>query len=350
MTWRNVGALRIGVLPILQPQINNRLGNMALLDASAKKVGLRFYVPRSGSMRHVTFRTGTVTVSDTLKVTIQTLASTGHPSGTSYGGSGSATISGLASNTWYAVTLGTDATAVAGDFVAVVIEFNSYVAGNLSIAGFNVNPNNDPYPSHFTSSWAALTTWCQLFSVGYSDDTYYPIYGVLGGEPSIGTVARGNEFGLRFKLPYSARLNGFVAQIAHGSAGPYLWTLYDSANATLTSLTINTSTSIQTSERVSYLGIAGKTLTANSIYRLALVFPDTSTAVVTFPRILVATTSALGALDGGTEFQYTFRSSVGAGAFTDFPTMGAAVGLELDQVDFPGSMIVHPGMAGGLRG
>lgn len=350
MGWSDFGNLRIGILPTLQVQISNRLGNMALLDASGEKVGLRFYVPRTGNIRYVTFRTGTVTTSDTLKVTIQTLDSADRPSGTSYGGSGSATVGSLASNTWYTVQLSSDASATAGDYVAVVIEFNSYVAGNLSIAGFSQNPNINPYSMHFTAgSWATLATWLQVFSLAYSDGTYYPINGVLGCDPLSPTISRGNQAGLRFSLPFTARLAGISSQIQYGSVGPYNWTLYDSNGVTLSAVNIDTSTSLQTNERMTYITFPGVTLTADSVYRIVNTVADTAGAGTVLSKLQVPTTSALGALDGGTEFQFTSRTSIGA-SFVDEATGGASITLILDQIYLPGGMTVHPGMGGGMRG
>ncbi len=129
-----------------------------LMDASGEKAAFIFKIPKSGTITEIGFRTGAVTTADTLKAGLYTVDTSNNPTATAYGGMVAGTQASPAANTWYAVALGTNCTATAGDVVAVVIEFNSYVAGNLNISRTGWKQWNQRFttlPSASRQSWTA---------------------------------------------------------------------------------------------------------------------------------------------------------------------------------------------------
>jgi len=108
------------------------VGSFTFSLTSGKRQAYVFQVPKTGNISAVLLGLGSVTSAQTVRVTIQTIdGTTGNPSGIDYGGSVKGTYTPSA-NTTFEVTLGTPAAAVAGDVVAVVVEYDG-VAGTLNM-------------------------------------------------------------------------------------------------------------------------------------------------------------------------------------------------------------------------
>src|SRR3989337_2191615 len=130
------------------------------LDAAGEKATTIFPIPADGNITKLGFRTATVTTGDTLKVGLYTVDASGDPTATAYKGMVAGTQAVLATedNTYFNVTLGTQATSVVkSDKVALVIEYNSYVAGNMVITGLGVSGGAAliglPYGDLYTTLW-----------------------------------------------------------------------------------------------------------------------------------------------------------------------------------------------------
>src|SRR3989304_6613560 len=125
--------------PTLWHGINGGILNQTstyTLDATGEKAATVFQIPEDGNITTLGFRTATVTTGDTLKVGLYTIDASGDPTATAYKGmvAGTQAILATEDNTYFNVTLGTQATSVVkGDIVALVIEYNSYVAGSMGI-------------------------------------------------------------------------------------------------------------------------------------------------------------------------------------------------------------------------
>jgi hypothetical protein len=193
------------------------LHNSHTIDAAGERVAFRMIIGRSGTITKIGFRTGAVTTAQTLKVELQTISlTTGEPTGTLYGGSAKGTQAAPAANTYYEVTLGTSATAVAGDYVAIVIEFDSTV-GNLEIDVVRTGSvvDNVGHPNTMIrvgGSWSIATEdWpiCHFVYSGtpdiYDSNMCFPIKDCF--EHS-GGGAIGAQMGLKFTMPFAARLSG----------------------------------------------------------------------------------------------------------------------------------------------
>jgi len=176
------------------------------LNEAADKVELVIDIPVTGTLTHVGFALGTVTTAQSLTVGLETVSTTdGNATGVAYGGSAAGTLdpTGLA-DTFQWVTLGTAASAAAGDKVAATIKFTS-TAGNLNVK--------------------AAPTNC-----GVCTTRYVGLYNQTGAAWTM-RVARGDELSFPFPFcgedgPSPIRLPGWHASHAHvgfeESRGPRL--------------------------------------------------------------------------------------------------------------------------------
>src|SRR4030067_2825700 len=168
--------------PGLTSNITNQI-NIYVLDASGEKATTVFQIEESGNITNLGFRTATVTTGDTLKVGLYTLDASGDPTATAYKGmvAGTQVVASADDNTYFNVTLGTQATSVVkGDIVALVIEYNSYVAGSMVITGLGSTStvfSGFPYGDLYTASWVKQNNTF-FATIGYTGDVYYPTLGI----------------------------------------------------------------------------------------------------------------------------------------------------------------------------
>src|SRR3989304_10310004 len=183
--------------PTLWSGINAGISNQTsvfVLDAAGEKAATVFQIPEDGNITTLGFRTATVTTGDTLKVGLYTIDASGDPTATAYKGmvAGTQAILATEDNTYFNVTLGTQATSVVkDDIVALVIEYDSYVAGNMVITGLgstNTAFVGIPYGDLYTTLWTKQNS---LFfaTIEYTGGVYYPTLGIFpvasGGASSI---------------------------------------------------------------------------------------------------------------------------------------------------------------------
>lgn len=186
------------------------------LDASGEKLAMIFRAPKTGNIDRLGFRTRSITTAQTLKISLQGVNASGDPDGTiKASGNAYGTQASPAANTFYEVTLTSAAAVTIGDYLAIVIEFDSTV-GDLEIAGGDMDTSTGskwqfPYIDHYTTSWAKNMQNRPLGVVRYDDSTY-PFTGIFPfkntSELGYGSGDTPDELGNRFKLPFKARLSG----------------------------------------------------------------------------------------------------------------------------------------------
>lgn len=319
------------------PSINNAAG--LLIDATGEKAGMIFRVPKSGNIAKVGFLTGTVTTGDTLRVGLYTVsATTGLPTTTAYGGMtvGTQAVADGNDDTAFTVTLGTSATAVVGETAAAVVEYDSYVAGNMYIASVTGNSSTliaHPYTALMTGgSWAKNSRnpilWLQYDDGSYS---YHPMLLPFTAVTAVAynTGSASDEYGLKFQIPFPARVSGFGLYTTN--AGDFDAIIYNSDGSS-TALTSSYDKDINASG-------AGRfgmfkfdstfSLLKDTNYRF-VIKPTTATNITIY-TFTVATTTALDQMEGGSNFHLTER--VDAGAWTDTTTRRPMFALILDQFD-----------------
>lgn len=346
------GSLRLNsmLLDYLNP--TTRVLGLAM-SASAHKVAFLFQIPKSGTVAKIGFRTATVTTSDTLKVGLQTITTGNVPSGTQYGGSTPGTQAGLASNTGYTVSLAGNASVTQGDRVAVVVEFNSYVAGNLNIACIQNDAVGIGYPlcKLFSASWA-LQNRAPIFWLEYDDGSYAPIKGIFPFSDFVSQVyvnsSTPDEYGIKFKMPIKCRLRSVRFAGGLNASGDVTVKVYDSDGSTvMASLQLTTDNMTMSTRMLHLMFSSSPTILADTYYRVTVVNNNANNLTVDLFTLMTAAVQDM--LDGGQNLHLTQRTD--SGAWTDTTTKRMPIELEFDQFEVatPGGLLLHPGMSGGMR-
>jgi len=322
------------------------------MSAAADKCEFVVQTPVTGTIAKVGFRTGTVTTGDTLKIGIYTVdAATGNATSTLYGSSTTTTvvIADANDNVWFLADIGDATGATSGDFVAVVLEFNSYVAGNLNISTADGSNHAAllPYTGRFTAAAWAKTVNAPMVTFEYSGGTYHPISGafpaaVLNDE-SYHSGSTPDERGNKLTLPFKCRAVG-VWFYGDTNADVSI-KLYDTDGSTvLASVTYDPNVQQAATLGIKYVRFAAAViLNAGSAYRLTVLPADTtSSALGSLDVDSTVGVAMMDALPGGQNVHYTARTD--AGAWSQTTTRRAMIGLLLDQVDdgaAGGGTVVH---------
>jgi hypothetical protein len=310
-------------------------GTTLAMTGAGFKAAFLVSVPTTGAITHVGIRTGTVTSSQTLRVSLQTPdGTTGDPSGTLYGGSALGTQAAPASNTAYRVALGTSASATYGDQVWVVVEFDS-TAGNLVISTLTQLTNHG-YPA---CSLFNGTTWTRSggWFCGYLDygGTVYDCETVPASAITVTTVNSGStpdEYAMKFSLPFPCRARGFMVLGTPGSATATCdYVLYDAGSSAIASRSFDPKRMFGASAARPTPDIfnAPAAIAANTVYRLAI--KPTSVNAVNLTYWDFPTAASLDALPGGQNVSASSRTD--AGPWTDVATRRLLIALWIDQVD-----------------
>ena len=317
-----------------------------LLDAATEKVAFIIRVPKDGTLDSVGFRLGTVTQAPTngLKVSFQDVSlANGDPDGTidQY----AVVTAGLVSNAWIDVSAtgymgsggagsGTKRSVSRGNYLAVVTEYQSFNAGD----SLNVNHlytitwvgNN--YADLFTAAWVKQTAGAPVLSLKYEDGSYdfmpeaFPH--ATESYTSYHSGSTPDEIALKFKVPYSVKVNGlwFFGQLA---TGPADLVLYDSDGATpLASASMDNDAAIA-GNRFFWVPIPETTLSKETFYYIALK-PTTASYV----NLFWFTVNAAAIFDQTDLGQNAFWSQrTDAGAWSDTTTKRPYIGAVISALD-----------------
>lgn len=144
--------------------------------------------------------------------------SSGVPTGTNYGGSATAT-GALSATGVFSVTLGTTATAVRGDLVAVVVRAASgtdYATNNVTVqSSFRIGLNggiNLPYAGTNTAGTATRVGDWPMIAPRFNDSTYGQTMpsnnGTALANTAYGSGSTPNERGAIFQVPFEGKCSG----------------------------------------------------------------------------------------------------------------------------------------------
>lgn len=318
-------------VPLPRPPLDILLLNGLTLDAAAEKWGFVFAIPRSGSITKILFRTGTVTVADTLRVALRTVDASGDPTTTAYGGMAAGTQSSPASNTQYTVTLATPATAVRGDIAAIVIDFNSFVAGNLQIAhassGNAPHIPSFPYVDHFTAAWSKQTIFAPV-AIEYSDGTYIEVgnaspWSAASTTTSFNSGSTPDERALKFSVPFECKMVGVWGFIAAAAAGNFDIVLYEGTTAVASFSHDGDHRAATTANYFERPLATPYTIKRNTTYYLAV--KPTSANNASLVERAVGANAHLDAFSGGKNWVLSTRTD--GGAWSDTNTTRPMIGL-----------------------
>lgn len=318
---------------------------------SGEKVAFIVKIPKSGTLHKVGFLTGTVSNSQTLKVSFQNIdPATGNADGTpdQY-----RTVASPATNTWTTTGIlsddGTDTgnkrSVSIGEYIAVVIEFDSTI-GNVLISSTYTGAGSrqrDGYVSRYASSaWTKYTNYVANCLLEYSDGSY-------GHAPWLSVITHTNpnyynhvnstpdEFGMRFQVPVPMTMAGIYVNARFDGDADIV--LYDSPSNVLATVPgYDGTTSVDTVDKdiaydiLSYWGqwmfSTPVNLEPNTTYRVSLK-PTTTTAVYYF-AIAVPTNAALAQFSS-TAFYKTYRTD--GGSWTDVDTQAPNWALIISAIN-----------------
>jgi hypothetical protein len=341
------------------PDMENATGTGAYytMDATGERIGHVHPIYKAGNIATVSFYVRTVSTSDTLKVSLQTVdTATGLPSGTilpTAGGNNAYATIVVSSTEWKTVTLTESAPVTQGQVIAMVLEWNSYVAGSMT---FYAQPFLlIQYQAYVvTDILSTPGTWVKATppsiltsSYGYDDGKSYnnllPQGFSASAMASLSSTTTPDEIGNYFQIPFAARACGFWF---YGDFDNTMTiSLLDALNTVLANADFNPNLRVLASYSLHKLFFdsspaANVTLTTGTWYRMIMT-PGASSVLprnATFPSA-----AAQGALDGDTSFYQTERTD--SGAWTNTTTSRVTMGLIIDQISDGAS---SGGSGGGL--
>jgi len=331
-------------------------GTLATLAAMSDKAAFIFQPPKSGNIRKVYWRTGTVTTGATMDIRLETVSPTdGNPTGTLWGTNTNASkaIADSDDAAFLNATLTADAAVTPDDVLALVIVNPVVSPGTLVIV--NISPSRligeFPYCDVFaTATWTKSGGW-PVMAVEYDDGSIEPVQGAIPASAlntlTFASASTPDEIGVKFSLPMGGRASGFSLLI--DSDDDFTVKLYDSDGSTvLTSLAVDKDQQLSqgsagTRTRMSFPDKV--TLLANTSYRLTIV---PGTGGISLYEIQVSAAGLMDALPCGSTVVKTERTD--AGAWTDTSTKRPVVHVMIDGVDAgsSGGVMYHPGMSGGM--
>lgn len=316
------------------------------IDASAEKVCCVLTVPKDGTIDTIGFTLGTVTTADTLKVSLQDVdAATGNPDGTAdqYRTVASGSLS---TNAWIETGLltsdGTDGggkrTVTRGQKIAVVIEFNSYVAGNLQIRHVNLSNGARSVPlsgfcyvTHYTTLWTRQNAVMPCVSLKYNDGTYgfipYTAPYSNGSSSGIAVNTGGfDEIALKLNLPFKCKVSG--AWFAILGLGDTDIVLYASDGSTVLATASHDKDLVVSSTPCSVGFTSEIELTAGTYY---LSVKPTTTTSITVYYADVAAAAIFDQTPGGQLAHWAQR--LDGGSWTNTLTRRPIAGLTISALD-----------------
>lgn len=318
------------------------LGNTTI-DADGEKTAFIFNAPVTDTLTKVGFFTKTVTTGGDLDIRIETVDSSGFPTGTLWGTNTNVTqtINATDDNTWFEVTLTAGASLTAGDIFAVVITRSSGTfAGQIHYStGSEFDKLGFPTLSTYTTSWASFTAAGIVAALYFSTNGYYPMEGIhgVGSTNYLATynnTSTPDVIGNVINIPYAAKASGIW--VVADFDGPAVIKLYDSDGVTvLAAVTNDDNTPVTATGTLNYrLFTAEVALSANTDYRIA-VEPSSATNLSFYYREYASAAIRAQDTHGVRGFYTSAKDPTGTGDWTDDTTRIAAVGLLISAIDFP---------------
>lgn len=305
---------------------------------ASDKYGMVFQAPKTGNIRKISFRTGTVGTAQDTDARIETVdPATGFPSGTLKTVNSNATIAAasITANAWVTSPAFTaDAAVTVGDLIAAVLVPTS--TPNYQVNGFTVGTSGFrvPYPVYDSGTgYTKPTDHIPGIGVEYDDGSYYfipntvPIL-TITAHTTFNTGSTPDEIGMKFKMLAPCRVNGIW--IWADTDGDFDVVIYDSDGTTVLSTTSFDKDNRQgTGSGHHFLLLDTPVeLLADTYYRVTIL-PSSATNLGIY-SITVGSAAILDQLAGGQYFHFTSRTN--AGAWTDVTTQRPLLGLMIDQI------------------
>lgn len=339
----------VAVPQFVWPYFNTSSGTTPALStlgmtANGNRVAFMLQVPKSGTLDTFEWRTGTVSNNpdNGLRCSFQDVnTANGLPDGTpdQY-----RDITGtFSANTWQTpglitsdgTDLGTKRTVTKGDWIACVIDFVSFVAGdNITVSILNERPT--PYSKYAMNNGSIIATVTPVLALKYSDGTYaafenqvYPIS--LLNTYAFHTASTPDERAAKFVAPFDCRVTGAMAFLAQNTDCDLV--LYSSGGSTLASGTVSRFLRGSTTTAVTPVTTTFNStvnLNAGDTYYLS-VTPTATPSTVTMATFTVPSTDHRAAMPSGSNWFLSTRTD--GGSWSDTTTEWPLLGLMIDGLD-----------------
>jgi hypothetical protein len=325
-----------------------------------------FTIPKSGTIAYIGLRPGTST-SGHVTVALQTVNSSGQPSGTNYGSSAASASTALTTGTPLEIALTTPATAVEGDLVALVV---TYASGTTVQVGSDSRLiANFPFTWTYNGSAYTAVNPAMLCTLGYSTITATGASGYVPidqGSPAIesftttaynsGTTT--NHRALKITAPCDMTVEGCWVWGLWASGASLVVNLYSGTSST----PVASTNAIADVDGFATTGVrflkftAPYNMTNGGTYYLSLEPQNTNNFTdyeMTFSAFSYQYSNPINNLPGGIDAVLATAPTASGGVFTwtPTPTRRPLCGLlvsQFAQSASSGGILYPPGLSGGL--
>jgi hypothetical protein len=326
-----------------------------LMDAANEYIAFVVRVQKTGNIRNVGFRTGTVTTGGTsdLDIRIETIDAAGDPSGALWAANTNINhdVADTDDNVFHVTNnLTASAAVVRGNIIVVKILNPASGFGNMNISLMEEQMNRFPYSVESIGAGAVHQSWAPVLGLQYDDGIYYPIVGAWPfSAESRGLSATPEEDGIKFRQSVPRKVDYAEVFIE----GDNDWDLVLRSDGTPgTELTRQASdkdyqSSIGTSGRHIVYFDDEVELSADTWYRLLV---DRNGAAVGVHYFSTLNSAIMNATPGGNNvIRTSWNGSTWDDVDTELPLMSLGH-TEFDDGAGGGGLLVHPGTSGGARG
>ena len=313
-----------------------------VVDAALEAAAFMVKIQRPGNLYRVGFKTAAVTNAQTIRVSFQGLTGAGVPNDT-VNQFRDVAVSDTDDNVWKETGIissdGTDGGTLRavnrGDYVAVVFDNPSWAAGQVFRLTGMTGVTNAGYSALKTSgSWSKQVPGAQM-ALYYDDDKVYYLESVIPAtnisSVSYSTASAPSRRGMKFRLPFPARILGCLAVGAFVSANVTAQlVLYDAAATVLQQSAVQDSdhTRSTAATLTTYYFPAEQDLAANTDYYVMLEALNNTAISLNFYD--VQTAALLDQLAGGQNFS---GATLTGTTFTDIPTRRPLIYLMISALD-----------------
>lgn len=313
------------------------------VDATGEGIAFIFEAPATDTITKIGFRTGLVTTTGDLRISVQTVTSGFLPTGTDWATDTFIVQNVLSTddNVVFEVTLTAAASVTQGDFVALVVERpagSAFVGALAALVNGSVFMHlGRPTSAANTGSWGVASSipniWPYFGSGGYlRTSVQNGVSDLTSVSYSTGTTP--DVVGNVIRFPYDVKVSHIFALVDFD--GPVDFQILDSDGSTVLASTSNTAnTPTSATLTLNYMQLSSEVeLSANTDYRVVAV-PSSSTSVAIYDIIFHA--ADLRETSLGAEFCYktSAKDPTGAGDFTDLTTTVVPIGVRVSAIDIP---------------
>ena len=283
------------------------------LDAAGEEAAAIVQIPKSGTLTHVHWRTGTTVTSITnVDIRLEGVDADGKPDGTLKYTSGSGNESSLAAGTWYATAIngGTGVAVTKGDVVAIVVVPTGTRLDVRCFEGDTYDIVKFPYGSQWiTSDWAKQQI-IPCMCLQFSGSEIVQVDGLLPVDLATAVSIAENAYrGARFQIPFPCKVDGAWAWMDQNAGSAYEVRLFDSDGVTvLASIVMDADHARDAnSGKVVWRFTSEVTLAKDTWYRIAVKATNATTSALSEMRI--DDSAKLPAFPGGSNHYLTTASA-----------------------------------------